>query len=58
MSGSPSKVSIAGEGLRNLHWIVVARYTGISFVASLVSNEKFSFPIKRNRVAEVNRLLD
>ena len=58
MSDSSGKVSIAREGSRNVDWIVVARYAGISFVASRSSDEKFSFRVKRNSVVKVDRLLD
>ena len=58
MRDSPCNVRIAREGSRNVDWIIVARYTGISFVASRGSDEKLSFPVMRNSVVEVDRLLD
>ena len=58
MRDSPCNVRIAREGSRNVDWIVVARYAGISFVASRGSDEKFSFRVKRNSVVKVDRLLD
>jgi len=42
----------------NLIQVVVAWYTGIPFVSSRGSYEKFSFPVKKNKVVEVDRLLD
>jgi len=58
MSDGSSKVGIAREGSRNVNWILIARYTAISFVASRFSNEKFSFRVKRNSIVEVNILCD
>jgi len=56
MSDRSGKVAIARECSRDVNWIVVARYTAISFVASLGSDEKFGFHVKRNRIVEVDRL--
>jgi len=49
---------MASEGSRNVNSIVVARYTGISVVASRDSDEKFDFRVKRNSIVEVDRLFD
>jgi len=58
MSDGSGKVAVAREGSRDVNWIVVARYTAISFVASRSSDERFRFRVKRNSIVEVDRLCD
>jgi len=41
-----------------VNWIVVARYTSISFIVGRDSNEKFCFCAKRNSIAEADRPID